>query len=181
MHELSSIWVFWFSYKPTRLDKAELALQYENKLVPMCEVRSVEDFFNSYCFIKRPSEMTRGQTLHLFKEGFKPLWETSLEGGCWILKLPRFSHFTDKYWEALCFACIGGRFPDSVSGVLASAKGSSVHLQIWTEHLPGPEEEVAQIIKEILALSNTALLFKSHRCSIEDMSTIKNATPVILN
>lgn len=40
-------------------------------------VYSIEDFFQYYCFLMRPSEMPHNHKLMFFRKGCKPLWEVT--------------------------------------------------------------------------------------------------------
>lgn len=71
-NELLSPWVFWFFSIPKCTNK-DWAQCYEQSLVPLCEVKTVEDFFNAYLHLQRSSELARNWNLCLFRQGKKPM------------------------------------------------------------------------------------------------------------
>lgn len=79
-HPLASSWTFWFDRKLSKEAWAELkrenpAATYRDQLKQLGTVRTVEDFWRHYVFLKRPSELEGDLNLSLFREGNMPLWE----------------------------------------------------------------------------------------------------------
>jgi hypothetical protein len=118
-HALVTGWVFWYSDKPRSTDKLTNSLRYEENLKPLSLCRTAEDFFSTYCYLKRASGLRPDTNLHFFREGMTPMWEFFPGGGCWILRLNRRIGLAiiDKYWESALLACIGEEFGDTVCGV----------------------------------------------------------------
>lgn len=82
---------------------------YSENLKELGVVRSVQQFFSYYCYLKRPSEMPHNHKLMLFRKGCRPMWEDWKDGGCWIWMSNKKDQQTllDRKWESLLFACIG--------------------------------------------------------------------------
>ena len=81
-NELSSPWVFWFSSVSKRYNKHEAKHQYEKELVSFYEVKTVQQFFNTYCYLQKLSDMEKNDCISFFRKGSKPMWENSPSGGC---------------------------------------------------------------------------------------------------
>lgn len=137
---------------------------------------TVEDFFSTYLYLLRPSELVRGNTLYCFEEDRKPLWETYPSGGCWIVKVGRdASASADIYWEKLLLTVVGGTWQGDVVGVGVSAKHNELILQVWMAELKA-KEDVADKLKTLLGVK--VFYFKTHEQSLVDLSTLKHAALV---
>jgi translation initiation factor 4E len=112
-------------------------LSYEDNLKPLSFCRTVEEFFASYCYLKRASQTPVNSNLHFFREGLTPMWEFFPEGGCWILRLPHRIGLSliDKMWESALLACIGESLSDKTVGVLLSTRFSETLIQIWLKNV----------------------------------------------
>jgi len=104
-HKLNSNWAFWFTSRKEKDHK----VPYESRLKKIANFDTLEDFFKYYMYLKPASEVDRNTDLAIFKDGYKPLWESCPEGGCWFI---RFKKNDDPYeidlkWEKLLFALIG--------------------------------------------------------------------------
>ena len=104
-NNLNSIWIFWFLSRKEKDHK----IPYSDRLKKIAEFCTIEKFFKFYMFIKSPSDMERNTELSLFKEGFKPLWESCLGSGCWFIRYKKNDdpYELDLKWEKLVFALIG--------------------------------------------------------------------------
>jgi hypothetical protein len=64
------------------------------------ELKSIEDFFSLYCYLKRPSEIPADHKLMLFRSDKKPLWEEYPDGGTWVVAMKRKDEEDlNKKWE----------------------------------------------------------------------------------
>lgn len=52
-------------------------LKYSFLFIHFCkgDIKTMQDFFNYYCFIQRPGSWPIDNKIILFRKGFKPLWE----------------------------------------------------------------------------------------------------------
>jgi translation initiation factor 4E len=131
-HPLRHSWVFWF--RPP-ISKSNGFVEYEKTLHSMAAFSTVEDFFEVYKHLKRPSSLPLVSDYHIFKKGIRPIWEDddNKKGGKWIVRLKK--GVADRYWEDLVFAIIGDQFADTsdeVCGAVLSVRNGEDILSIWT-------------------------------------------------
>jgi translation initiation factor 4E len=131
-HVLRHSWVFWF--RPP-ISKQNGFVEYEKTLHSMAAFDTVEDFFEVYKHLKRPSTLPLVSDYHIFKKGIRPIWEDddNKKGGKWIVRLKK--GVADRYWEDLVFAIIGDQFADTsddVCGAVLSVRNGEDILSIWT-------------------------------------------------
>src|SRR6056300_1703439 len=83
---------------------------YENSIKTISTVKTVEEFWSTYNFLRRPNDLPTTTDYHFFREGIKPTWEDSsnAKGGKWIVRLPK--GLASRYWEEVIMALIGGQF-----------------------------------------------------------------------
>jgi len=130
-HPLRNKWVFWF--RPP-ISKANGYIEYEKTLHPIAVIETVEQFFQIYKHLKRPSSLPLVSDYHLFKKGIRPIWEDeeNKNGGKWVVRLRK--GVADRYWEDLLFAIIGDQFGDAsdeVCGAVLSVRNGEDILSIW--------------------------------------------------
>ena len=131
-HPLRHGWVFWF--RPP-ISKANGYIEYEKTLHPMATCETVEEFFEIYRHLNRPSSLPLVSDYHLFKKGVRPIWEDdeNKKGGKWIVRLKK--GVADRYWEDLLLAMIGDQFNEAseeVCGAVLSVRNGEDILSIWT-------------------------------------------------
>ena len=107
-HVLNSKWLFWYI---SRKEK-DHEIPYSDRLKKIAEFTTIEEFFKYYMFLKSPSDMERNTDLSIFKEGYKPLWESCPNGGCWFIRFKKTDdqNNIDLKWEKIVFALIGNKF-----------------------------------------------------------------------
>ena len=131
-HPLRHGWVFWF--RPP-ISKANGYIEYEKTLHPMAACETVEELFEIYRHLNRPSSLPLVSDYHLFKKGVRPIWEDdeNKKGGKWIVRLKK--GVADRYWEDLLLALIGDQFNEAseeVCGAVLSVRNGEDILSIWT-------------------------------------------------
>lgn len=105
IHKLNSKWIFWYASRK----EEDRHISYFDRLINIAEINSLEDFFKYYLYIKSVPEIERNTDLGLFKEGYKPLWESCPDGGCWFIRFKKTDDPADIdiKWEKLLFALVG--------------------------------------------------------------------------
>ncbi|CAF91364.1 unnamed protein product [Tetraodon nigroviridis] len=74
-HPLQYNYTFWYSRRtPSRPASSQ---SYEQNIRQIGTVASVEQFWRFYSHLIRPGDLSGHSDFHLFKEGIKPMWETS--------------------------------------------------------------------------------------------------------
>ena len=76
-------------------------MDYESQLQPLGSFSSVQEFWALYSHIHGPNELPKDTTLHVFKQGIKPVWEdtSNKSGGKCVARLPK--GLSARGWEAL--------------------------------------------------------------------------------
>ncbi|VDM51011.1 unnamed protein product [Toxocara canis] len=140
-HPLEFTYVFSYFVRPQgKFDPEEYAAYVQ----PVASFNSVEQFWNTYRHIKRPSDITDKVDFHMFKEGIKPVWEDAanrkvqgerwthgkgnleylrfFQGGKWILRLRK--GLSSRIWENLLLAMIGEQFlvGEEICGAVCSIR-----------------------------------------------------------
>ena len=60
---------------------------YENSIKSISTVKTVEQFWSTYNYLKRPNDLSSTTDYHFFRDGIKPTWEDpkNAKGGKWIV------------------------------------------------------------------------------------------------
>jgi hypothetical protein len=105
IHKLNSQWIFWYASRK----EEDRHISYSDRLINIAEIYSLEDFFKYYLYLKSVPDIERNTDLGLFKKGYKPLWESCPDGGCWFIRFKKTDDPVDidNKWEKLLFALIG--------------------------------------------------------------------------
>jgi len=167
---LESQWSFWYSTKPAPDEK------YDSKLRKLGSFQSLQGFKDIYTFLESPSELPKDANYALFRNSYKPMWETFPHGGCWNVHLTKNTHELPQLWEKLVFAAIGEAFRNSTMvGVAVSRRAKEDVLSVW---LRSPKKsirfEIGSAIKEVLDSPSITIEYKDHKSSIKDRSTYHN-------
>lgn len=136
-HTLKDAWSFW--YRPP-ISKAHGFIEYENTLHGVATVHTVEEFWEIYSHLKRPSTLPVVSDYHLFKKDIRPIWEDDVnrKGGKWVVRMKK--GVADRYWEDLLLSLIGDQFGDAgedVCGAVLSMRNGEDILSIWTRTAGG--------------------------------------------
>jgi len=62
---------------------------YENSIKPITTVSTVEQFWSTYNYLRRPNDLSSTTDYHFFRDGIKPTWEDpkNAKGGKWIVSV----------------------------------------------------------------------------------------------
>ena len=84
-HPLETGWTVWYDRKSLNKQESD---QYIEGLHPLGSFNTVEGFYSNYAYLMRPHEMPENINIHVFRKGYKPMWEEFPDGGCWSMRLP---------------------------------------------------------------------------------------------
>eukprot|EP00347_Sterkiella_histriomuscorum_P001517 403371728 len=154
-------------------------VDYREKLKDMGQISTIEQFFQYFVYMKKPSEMPREIDLFFFRENEIPMWEESPNGGIWIVKIKKEDNI-DKMWEVLLLALISEQFEEpKVIGLGLSLRTKERLVEIWLKDGRNDKvrTNVSNKLRQLLGLdpSSVTLYYKEHQKSIKDQSTMKNA------
>ncbi|XP_074657983.1 eukaryotic translation initiation factor 4E type 2-like [Tubulanus polymorphus] len=174
-HPLQFNYSFWFS----RRAPGKQSLSYDQNLKVVCTFASVEQFWDHYCHIVRPSDLSGHSDYHLFKEGIRPMWEDSANkaGGKWIVRLKK--GLASRCWENLILAMLGEQFMvgEEICGAVISIRYQEDILSLWnkTAYDHQTTSRIRDTLKRVLNLPpNTIMEYKTHTDSIKDNSSFRN-------
>lgn len=167
-HGLQNSWVLWYTNKALKTDN------YEEKIMPLGEFSSCEEFWALYSHLLRPSRMPLATDYHLFKKGIKPMWEdiNNRGGGKWMLRL-RKEH-TNRLWEDMLLATIGeqllAEYPDEICGTVISIRHQEDILALWNRTARDDviKKRLEERIRLVLGLADNVIMeYKEHDKSMD--------------
>ena len=159
---------------------ASSGVPYETSIKTLATVHTVEQFWDVYNHLIRPSDLPTTTDYHFFRDGIKPTWEdpSNAKGGKWIVRLRK--GLASRYWEEIILAILGQQFavPDGeVCGAVLSIRYSEDIVSVWnrTSSDRGSVDRIRDGIKKVLQLpGHVHLEYKPHQASLQDKSSFKN-------
>lgn len=108
---------FWYQHEPTKDN-------FNESLLPVATVKSVEQFWAVYQHCKRPSAFLDNSYLYIFKESIKPVWEdpNNQKGGAFVLRF--LKNKSDAVWESIVLAFLTANINQTlnINGVRSKVK-----------------------------------------------------------
>eukprot|EP00397_Hematodinium_sp_SG-2012_P023000 GEMP01023872.1.p1 GENE.GEMP01023872.1~~GEMP01023872.1.p1 ORF type:complete len:271 (+),score=39.17 GEMP01023872.1:16-828(+) len=163
-HKLHNSWVVWYTNKALKTDN------YEEKIMPLGEFSSCEEFWSLYSHLLRPNRIPVATDYHLFKKGIKPMWEDSNNrgGGKWMLRLKK--EHTNRLWESMLLAIIGEQLAEDlgeseICGGVVSVRHQEDILALWNRTAGNHDikDVLGDRIKQVLELPhNVVMEYKEH-------------------
>ncbi|RMX56489.1 hypothetical protein pdam_00014928 [Pocillopora damicornis] len=149
-HPLQCPHAFWFSRRAP--GKLQSSANYADNIKLVGKFASVEQFWRFYSYLVRPGDLSGHSDIHLFKDGIKPMWETSVliilltvvmsflqdeankYGGKWIVRLRK--GLASRCWENLILAMLGEQFMvgSEVCGAVISVRFQEDIISIWNRN-----------------------------------------------
>ncbi|XP_059145635.1 eukaryotic translation initiation factor 4E type 2-like isoform X3 [Physella acuta] len=166
-HPLQYNYAIWFS----RRSQSNKTVRYDQNLKFIASFASVEQFWNIYSYITRPSDMTGHVDYHLFKEGIRPMWEdeANKHGGKWIIRLKK--GLASRCWENLIMAMLGEQFMvgEEICGAVISIRYQDDILSLWNRsNDQSVTTRIRDILQRVLNLPpNTIMEYKAHTESMK--------------
>jgi len=164
-HALHNSWVLWYTNKALKTDN------YEEKIMPLGEFSTCEEFWSLYSHLLRPNRIPVATDYHLFKKGIKPMWEDSnnCAGGKWMLRLKK--EHTNRLWEGMLLAVVGEQLAindvgeSEICGGVVSVRHQEDILALWTRSAANHSirHALGERMKKVLELpSNVIMEYKEH-------------------
>ena len=178
---LNSTWIFWYT---SRKEK-DHHIPYSERLAKFAQFDNLLDFFRYYIYLKPVNEIERNVDISLFKDGYKPLWESCPDSGCWLLRFKRTADLKEinLKWEKVIFSLISEQFDEPhILGAVLSIRGRETIIEIWFNYFKNDKIKnmvAVKFGKLILGDQNenensTTLYFKDNGQSMVDKSTLRN-------
>jgi translation initiation factor 4E len=160
--------------------------KFKSGLKTVASFKTIDDFYNIWSYMKKPTELACDVNLYLFRQGLTPAWESFPGGGHWIIKITKGNGLANLLWEELVMATLGEQFatPELVGIAMSTRKHNDV-LTIWnrdnqTPCLRGMRFVMGERLKTILNLHhNTTVEYKEFSAALTDKSTTKGAKQYI--
>uniref|UniRef100_A0A915D1M6 eIF-4F 25 kDa subunit n=1 Tax=Ditylenchus dipsaci TaxID=166011 RepID=A0A915D1M6_9BILA len=178
-HLLEYNYVFSYFIRPSGKFDPE---DYAQFVQPVAAFSSVEQFWNTYRHIKRPSDVSEKVDFHMFKQGIKPVWEdtANCKGGKWILRLKK--GLSSRIWENLLLAMIGEQFlvGEEICGAVCSVRNQEDIVSLWnrTADSLGVTNRIRDTLRRVLNLPVNAILeYKKHDDCLKDQSSYRHTNP----
>ena len=178
---LNCSWTFWYA---SRKEK-DHHIPYSDRLTKIAEFNTLQDFFKYYIYLKPVYEIERNVDIGLFKDGYKPLWESCPDSGCWLLRFKRTADLKEinLKWEKVIFSLISEQFDEPhMLGAVLSIRGRETIIEIWFNYFK--YDKIKNMVavkfgKLILGDQNeteytATLYFKDNSQSMLDKSTLRN-------
>ncbi|CAJ0941976.1 unnamed protein product, partial [Mesorhabditis belari] len=153
---------------------------YSRYVQPIAIVNSVEQFWNVYCHLVRPSDLKKRGEIHFFKKDINPTWEAeeNKKGGKWIVRLQK--GLCSRIWENLLLAMIGEQFlvGDEICGAVCSVRNAEAILSLWNKSAdnPGVLNRLREVLGRVLCLpADTMIEYKCHDDCLKDQSNYRHA------
>ncbi|KAF2398673.1 translation initiation factor eIF4e [Trichodelitschia bisporula] len=134
-------WDFWHDRQNRKAGSEASTTRYEDRLVKLHSITDVKHFWELYNNFDL-SDLPLRDSVHLFKQGVKPLWEDArnVRGGAWTFRVPK--ERAGEFWQHVSLLAIGEKLQDAVSssrttfvddicGLSYSVRFNSVLITIW--------------------------------------------------
>ena len=161
MSNLNSLWVI------SQVDTTEAndTTNYEQCLHEIAKFDNVEDFWQIFSHLKKPSELSEGVELQLFREGYRPIWEDPINKECgkWYI-IATNNQTGDLLWEQSVLALIGEQFDENIVGIVikTNSNGSVHSYWIKTSEYKKMNDVAANIAHTLNLPEGTQIGFKYH-------------------
>lgn len=169
IHKLNSEWTLWYASRKENVHK----IPYTERLQEIGKFSSIEEFFQLYMYLKSASEIERNTDFALFKEGFKPLWESCPNSGIWFIRFKKNEdpQEIDIKWEKLIFSLLGEQFDEpNMLGALLSIRGRESIIEVWFKYNNDDvvKENILKNLNSIVEIDHTNLFyFKDNQISLK--------------
>merc|ERR1711974_267234 len=146
--------------------------KFKSGLKTVSSFKTIDDFYNIWSYMKRPTELATDVNVYLFRQGLIPAWESFPNGGHWITKITKGNGLANLLWEELVMATLGEQFatPELVGIALSTRKHNDV-LTIWNRDNRDPRIRftLGERLKTILNLHhNTTVEYKEFSAALTD-------------
>jgi translation initiation factor 4E len=130
---LQTTYTFWYS--KMRQSNSTTKEQFDAKLIDLCSVSTVEEFWGVFLHMRNPSSLETNIKIFLFEKGIKPLWEDERNqgGGRFYFRVNK--DIADRIWQDLVLDYIGDDidFRGLASGLQIACKPEMIVISIWVK------------------------------------------------
>ena len=109
--------------------------EFFSKIIKISDASNIDEFWEIFQHMKKPSECPVGTDFHVFKKGIVPMWEDNMNKDGGKLSLLLTYKYSNLIWEEVTFDFCKGILPYYVyiNGVVISMRQSFVVLSFWVK------------------------------------------------
>ena len=146
--------------------KGQQKMAFDTSNQKIVDFDTIEQFWKYQQHIIRPSRLSKGVQLLIFKKGIFPAWESddNVGGGRFTVLIKK--DFANKIWEDIILSFIGGECPETenLCGIRMNIKDQCVNFQIWTKKIGhGMQIQIGKWFRDAIGFTkNVQMNYKYH-------------------
>ena len=107
--------------------------EFFSKIIKISDASNINEFWEIYQHMKKPSECPVGTDFHVFKKGIIPMWEDNMNKDGGKLSVLLTYKYSNLIWEEVTFDFCKGILPyyGYINGIVISMRQSFVVLSFW--------------------------------------------------
>ena len=107
--------------------------EFFSKIIKIADVSNINEFWQFFQHLKKPSQCPTGTDYHVFKKGIVPMWEDNMNKNGGKLSVLLTWKYSNLIWEEVTFNFCKGLLPYYVfiNGIVISMRPNFVVLSFW--------------------------------------------------
>ncbi len=121
------------SNRKSRIKPIENEEEFLEKIIKIADVSNVNEFWEVFQHLKKPSQCPVGSDYHVFKKGIVPMWEDKMNKDGGKLSVLLTWKYSNVIWEEVTFNFAKGLLPyyDYINGIVISVRPKFLALSFW--------------------------------------------------
>ena len=109
--------------------------EFFEKIIKIGDVANINEFWEIFQHMKKPSQCQVGSDYHLFKRGIVPMWEDNMNKDGGKLSILLTWKYVDVIWEEIAFNFCKGLLPyyDNINGIVISTRPKYIVMSFWVK------------------------------------------------
>ena len=119
--------------KRSKLGPKEKEQEFFEKIIKIADVSNIQEFWEVFQHLQKPSQCPVGSDYHIFKKGIVPMWEDKLNKDGGKLSVLLTWKYANVLWEEVTFNFAKGLLPyyDYINGIVISTRPKFLALSFW--------------------------------------------------
>eukprot|EP00295_Goniomonas_pacifica_P027194 CAMPEP_0175946984 /NCGR_PEP_ID=MMETSP0108-20121206/27631_1 /TAXON_ID=195067 ORGANISM="Goniomonas pacifica, Strain CCMP1869" /NCGR_SAMPLE_ID=MMETSP0108 /ASSEMBLY_ACC=CAM_ASM_000204 /LENGTH=224 /DNA_ID=CAMNT_0017272559 /DNA_START=8 /DNA_END=682 /DNA_ORIENTATION=+ len=134
-HALQHSWNLYYDLVTTDKKAKASSTEHDSGLHHLATITTIEEFWEVFNNLPKPTKLPEGGNFFLFKDGIKPTWEdaANAQGGRWFGQLNKKFKTADKAWTNLAVALVGELIaqPELVCGLAIGRRPGADRIAVW--------------------------------------------------
>ena len=107
--------------------------EFFSKIIKIGDVSNIDEFWQFFQHMKKPSHCPPGTDYHVFKKGIVPMWEDNMNKDGGKLSVLLTWKYSNLIWEEVTFNFCKGLLPyyENINGIVISMRPNFVVLSFW--------------------------------------------------